>query len=111
MIIIPKARAIDGPCHYTLPPYNHYAKLAPKDPDKVAKKLRDYLKVSEAIVIDANDIGQNVLGKSNRKLNFLNSNKIKKNVRKEKKILVRQRAKIRNTFTAFKEECLKENLL
>ncbi|MBR3512173.1 MAG: coenzyme F420-0:L-glutamate ligase [Clostridia bacterium] len=65
----PKARAIDGPCHYTLPPYNHYAKLAPKDPDKVARKLRDYLKVSEAIVIDANDIGQNVLGKSNRKLN------------------------------------------
>ena len=65
----PKARAIDGPCHYTIPPFNNYAKLAPKEPNKVAKKLRDTLKVKEAIVIDANDIGQNILGKSNRKLN------------------------------------------
>ena len=65
----PKARAIDGPCHYTIPPYNNYAKLAPKDPNKVARKLKDILKVKEAIVIDANDIGQNILGKSNRKLN------------------------------------------
>ena len=65
----PKARAIDGPCHYTIPPYNNYAKLAPKDPDKVAKKLKDTLKVKEAVVIDANDIGQNILGKSNKKLN------------------------------------------
>ena len=65
----PKARAIDGPCHYTIPPYNNYAKLAPKDPDKVARKLKDHLGVKEAVVIDANDIGQNILGKSNRKLN------------------------------------------
>ena len=65
----PKARAIDGPCHYTIPPYNNYAKLAPKDPNKVARKLKDALKVKEAIVIDANDIGQNILGKKNKKLN------------------------------------------
>ena len=58
----PKARAIDGPCHYTIPPYNNYAKLAPKDPDKVARKLKDHLGVKEAVVIDANDIGQNILG-------------------------------------------------
>jgi len=31
--------AIDGPCSYTLPPYNEYAKLGPKDPAKVAKDL------------------------------------------------------------------------
>lgn len=26
------AKAIDGPCDCTIPPYNHYAKKAPKDP-------------------------------------------------------------------------------
>ena len=65
----PKARAIDGPCHYTLPPYNHYAKLAPKDPDKVARKLKEAIGAKAVVVIDANDIGQNVLGKSDKKLN------------------------------------------
>lgn len=55
--------AIDGPTPYTLPPYNEYAKLAPKDPEKVAQKLSELLKVGVAI-IDANDIGVNVLGAS-----------------------------------------------
>lgn len=55
--------AIDGPTPYTLPPYNEYAKLAPKDPEKVAQKLSELLKVGVAI-IDANDIGVNVLGVS-----------------------------------------------
>src|SRR3989339_1966072 len=31
--------AIDGPCSYTLPPYNEYAKLGPANPDKVAKDI------------------------------------------------------------------------
>jgi hypothetical protein len=35
--------AIDGPCSYTLPPYNGYAKLGPAEPDTVAKRLRDIL--------------------------------------------------------------------
>ena len=34
-----KARAIDGPCDCTIPPYNHFAKLAPAKPDKVAAEL------------------------------------------------------------------------
>ena len=68
----PKARAIDGPCHYTLPPYNKYAKLAPKEPNKVAKKLKEYLGVADVVIIDANDLGQNVLGKSNKKGNNKN---------------------------------------
>lgn len=38
-----KARAIDGPCEYTLPPYNHYAKMAPDKPDEVAERLTKYL--------------------------------------------------------------------
>lgn len=55
--------AIDGPTPYTLPPYNEYAKLAPKDPDKVAEKLSEIIKAGVAI-IDANDIGVQVLGAS-----------------------------------------------
>lgn len=62
-VIGPKARAIDGPCEYSIPPYNHYAKMAPLEPDKVARELSEYLGCS-VVIIDANDIGQEVLGKS-----------------------------------------------
>jgi len=55
--------AIDGPCDYTLPPYNHYAKLGPKDPDNVARGLAATLK-HEVVIIDANDLGVAILGKS-----------------------------------------------
>lgn len=55
--------AIDGPCANTLPPYNGYAKLGPKDPEKVANSLESKLGVPVAI-IDANDLGVNVLGRS-----------------------------------------------
>lgn len=55
--------AIDGPCDYTLPPYNKYAVLAPKNPNKVAQKLADKFKV-ETVIIDANDLGVAVLGAS-----------------------------------------------
>ena len=55
--------AIDGPCSYTLPPYNEYAKLGPKDPAKVAKDLAKHLGC-EIVIIDANDLGVAVLGKS-----------------------------------------------
>lgn len=56
-------RAIDGPCDCTIPPYNHYAKLAPKDPDGVARELEKYTGC-KFVVMDANDIGREVLGVS-----------------------------------------------
>ncbi len=62
-----KARAIDGPCDCTIPPYNHYAKLAPKDPDEVAKKLKAHLGCG-VVIIDANDIGVEVLGRSGKEI-------------------------------------------
>ncbi len=55
--------AIDGPCDYTLPPYNQYAKLGPAEPEKVAKKLASELQ-HDVVIIDANDLGVAVLGKS-----------------------------------------------
>ena len=65
-------RAIDGPTEYSVYPANVSAKLAPKDPDEVAARLSAAIRarVPEAyrstfggtIVMDANDIGRNVLG-------------------------------------------------
>jgi asparagine synthase (glutamine-hydrolysing) len=59
----PGVRAIDGPTHGTIPPYDGHAKLGPEDPEGVASELQALLGVGVAI-IDANDIGVNVLGVS-----------------------------------------------
>ncbi|WP_163573882.1 hypothetical protein [Fodinicola feengrottensis] len=69
-------RAIDGPTEYSAYPSNVSAKLAPAKPKQVATKLvaalRDALverghesvaaKLAGVVVIDANDIGRNILG-------------------------------------------------
>lgn len=57
--------AIDGPCSYTLPPYNEYAKLGPAEPNKVALGLKSELH-HDIVIIDANDLGVAVLGTSNK---------------------------------------------
>ncbi len=62
--------AIDGPCDYTLPPYNRHAKLGPKDPGAVVVQLEKALGFPVAI-IDSNDKATRVLAASvgvNRKL-------------------------------------------
>lgn len=58
-----KVRAIDGPCDCTLPPYNTYAKMAPARPNEVARELTAEMDGHRVIIIDANDIGVNILGK------------------------------------------------
>lgn len=65
-------RAIDGPTEYSVYPSNVSAKLPPKDPDLVAQQLTDAIKSTlppeltanfrGVVVIDANDLGRNVLG-------------------------------------------------
>jgi F420-0:gamma-glutamyl ligase-like protein len=57
--------AIDGPCDYTIPlaSGDRYAKLGPKNPGKVAQELANTLG-HEVVIIDANDLGANILGKS-----------------------------------------------
>jgi F420-0:gamma-glutamyl ligase-like protein len=57
----PQARLIDGPCQNTLPPYNEYATMGPRAPQKVAHDLAVDLGVTVAIV-DANDIGTHCIG-------------------------------------------------
>jgi asparagine synthase (glutamine-hydrolysing) len=59
----PAVRAIDGPTNGTIPPYDGHAKMGPEDPEGVARELARALGVGVA-VIDANDIGVNVLGVS-----------------------------------------------
>jgi asparagine synthase (glutamine-hydrolysing) len=71
-------RAIDGPTEYSVYPANVSAKLAPAEPDKVAAELTTGLRavlsaeglsdvarsLAGVVVIDANDIGRNVLGRN-----------------------------------------------
>lgn len=57
--------AIDGPCDYTLPPYNKYATLGPAKPHNVARQINKVIGVS-VVIIDANDLGVTALGKSSR---------------------------------------------
>lgn len=63
-----KARAVDGPCDCTIPPYNHYAKMAPAAPSETAKMLSGHLGC-RVVIIDANDLNVEVLGRSSREIN------------------------------------------
>jgi len=58
-----KARSIDGAVPYAIPPYNTHISKGPLHANKVAKDIANKLKISVAIV-DANDIGVNILGAS-----------------------------------------------
>ena len=66
-------RAIDGPTPYSAFPSNVSAKLPPKDPDAVAARISAAIRGADipaalrdsfvgTVVMDANDIGRNVLG-------------------------------------------------
>ena len=58
-----KARSIDGPCHNTIPPYNHYVVLGPENPDKVAAECAKKLGY-RVIIVDINDLEGQILGTS-----------------------------------------------
>ncbi len=64
-----QAAAIDGPCSYTLPPYNECATLGPKDPNGVAKRISTLLGVG-VVIIDANDLGVDILGRSSQDISI-----------------------------------------
>lgn len=61
-------RAIDGPCDCTIPPYNHYAKMAPYKPNEASAQLTEAMDGHTVIVVDANDLGVNILGKPSDEL-------------------------------------------
>lgn len=62
-----KARSIDGPCHFTLPPYNHYVVLGPDKPDETAASITQRVGIPVAIT-DINDIEGQILGTSDKKM-------------------------------------------
>jgi len=57
------ARSIDGAVPYAIPPYNNYVSKGPRDAEAVARSIAQGLGVAVAIV-DANDLGVNILGAS-----------------------------------------------
>ncbi|MCQ2418669.1 MAG: coenzyme F420-0:L-glutamate ligase [Clostridia bacterium] len=62
-----RARSIDGPCHNTIPPYNHYVVLGPLKPDKVAAQIKERIGY-DALIVDINDLEGQILGASSKKL-------------------------------------------
>ena len=59
------AKSVDCPMSFSILEYAHYAKLAPKDPDKVAREIKEKFG-HETVILDANYIGAFSLGKSTR---------------------------------------------
>jgi len=61
-----RVRGIDGPTPGTIPPYNEQVVLVPLEPARVAAELKGRFalagRVVEVAIVDANDIGVNVLG-------------------------------------------------
>ena len=51
-----KASAVDGPCSFTLPPYDHYVVPAPDQPNETAAKLSKVLDGALVLIIDLNDM-------------------------------------------------------
>ena len=62
----PKAAAIDGPCSYTLPPYNRYVIPGPADPAGTVRRLSETLGGNLVLRLDANDLGCRRLAASTR---------------------------------------------
>lgn len=58
-----KARGIDGPVPYAIPPYNTYASKIPEKPKRAAEQISREINTPVAIV-DANDLGVRILGAS-----------------------------------------------
>lgn len=61
-----KIRAIDGPCAGALSPMDRCVTLGPEDPGKVCQEISNAIGY-EVTVIDANDLGIEILGFSGKK--------------------------------------------
>ncbi|NLY21627.1 MAG: F420-0--gamma-glutamyl ligase [Tissierellia bacterium] len=58
-----KVRGIDSPDKGGLPPYNEFISLTPESPNTWANKISQIIN-HKAVIVDANDIGVNILGVS-----------------------------------------------
>ncbi len=64
-VIGQKAKAIDGPIPHAMPPYNEYVTLTPLNTEDLAKHLKKEFNC-EIVIIDANDLGVETLGISDK---------------------------------------------
>ncbi len=62
-VIGQRAKAIDGPIPHAMPPYNERVTLTPLHTKEIAEEIKKTFG-HEAVIIDANDLGQELLGKS-----------------------------------------------
>lgn len=62
-----RAKSVDCPMSFAILEFAHYAKLAPADPNGVAREIKKKFG-HEAVILDANYIGAFSLGKSTRTL-------------------------------------------
>ncbi len=62
-VIGQRAKAIDGPIPHAMPPYNERVTLTPLNTHQIAKDIKKEFG-NNAVIIDANDLGVEVLGKS-----------------------------------------------
>ena len=67
LLVGKQAKSIDCPMSWTIDEFKDYAKMAPKDPNGVARKIKEALGV-ETVIIDANYRGAFSLGKSSASL-------------------------------------------
>ena len=61
------AKSVDCPMSFLILEYAHFAKLAPKDPDGVARKIKERFGC-ETVILDANYRGAFSLGTSSRRI-------------------------------------------
>jgi F420-0:gamma-glutamyl ligase-like protein len=62
-----KAAAIDGPTEGTIPPFNEYVVLGPKDPNRVAQQISERIN-KKVCIVDINDLGGTILGASDKSI-------------------------------------------
>jgi hypothetical protein len=57
-----RARSIDGPVEYALPPFNHSATMGALDASTKAQEVSDKIGGIPVAIVDSNDLGINVIG-------------------------------------------------
>jgi hypothetical protein len=57
-----RARSIDGPVKYALPPFDHSATMGALNASQAAQVISDKLNGISVAIVDSNDIGINVIG-------------------------------------------------
>lgn len=59
-----RARSIDGPVKYALPPFDHSATMGALNASKTAQEISDKIGDIPVAIVDSNDLGINVIGTS-----------------------------------------------